>query len=204
VLVLAATANEGDLGIYVRTTCADGSTQLTCADNVFDVGETEQATVEVAAGDEVTVFVDAYDGSTEGDFTLTAEFFDPVVICQSPTVILVGQTIGDTTTGTVAFSAPVSPDCEFGAGLANELIYEYIPLITGTLTVTLVSDTDQGVYARTECADAGTEVACADAVFDGTAQTETFDLPVAVGVPVTIFVDAYAVPGPFTLTLEQN
>ncbi len=78
VLTVTGTAVAGDFGLYARTTCADGATQIACADDAFGVGEDEVIEINVATGDVVTIFVDAYDSTLEGDFEVVADFVEQV------------------------------------------------------------------------------------------------------------------------------
>lgn len=120
-------------------------------------------------------------------------------------------TVGNTSTGTNLFQAPQDAlECTFGgAGLApgQEVLYVYTPATSGMLTIDLAStsDTDFGLYARTDCLDVGTQLGCSDVNFQAGANDETLTIPVTMGVPVTIFVDAYQVAGgAFSIELSQN
>lgn len=233
VLTLTATAVAGDLGIYVRTTCADGTTQdlNNCADNAIDPGEDEVLEVTVAQGDVVTVFVDAYNTEGEGDFLLNAEFLAQVCgdgeiigteecddnnttpgdgcsatctveldfLCDNADPVLVAvPVVGDTTTGTAGFVG-----C---AGNGNELIYQYTPLTSGTVTITATptetSILDTVLYVRTDCESDASEVDCVDVGLDG--DPETVDVDVTANTPIWIFVDSYYTDGPGAFTLTVN
>ncbi|MFO0548624.1 MAG: hypothetical protein U0271_09565 [Polyangiaceae bacterium] len=72
-MLTAALAPTGDydMGLYARTSCADGATQIGCSDVNFTTGmQTESLTVPVTAGVPVTIFVDSYH-NVGGAFTLT-------------------------------------------------------------------------------------------------------------------------------------
>ncbi|NUP08336.1 MAG: hypothetical protein HOW73_19980 [Polyangiaceae bacterium] len=63
--------DDFDVGVYVRTTCADGATQIGCADVNFQAGtQQESLSVPVVANQPVTIFVDAYQAAG-GAFSLT-------------------------------------------------------------------------------------------------------------------------------------
>ena len=88
-----------------------------------------------------------------------------------------------------------------------EDIYTYTPGVagqTGTLTVTLQSTTDQGVYVRTACTDVSTESACRDSESGGT--NEVLNTVVQGGQPLFIIVDGIGagVAGPYTLDVSFN
>jgi hypothetical protein len=94
----------------------------------------------------------------------------------------------------------------FGGGGGQEEIFTFTPGNageTGVLTVVLASATDQGVYVRSACADAATELGCADDNLGG--ENEVLSIPIAdAGAEVAIFVDAFLSneQGPFTLTVS--
>lgn len=60
-----------DQGLFVRTTCDDGDTELTCSDGV-EGGMEESVSLFVDAGTTYTVVVDGYQAGEEGPFSLTA------------------------------------------------------------------------------------------------------------------------------------
>lgn len=63
-----------DQGFFMRTACADVSTQVACRDAVLG-NETEFLTVLAEDGVDYTVFVSAYEGGEEGAYTLTSTTF---------------------------------------------------------------------------------------------------------------------------------
>jgi hypothetical protein len=86
-----------------------------------------------------------------------------------------------TNTGTVQ-------KCELGVGGGKEMVYLFTPPNDGTLSLTLTSDTDQGIYVRTVCGDPNSEIACADEFISA---DETIAVAVSGGAPLFIFVDAF-------------
>ncbi len=116
--------------------------------------------------------------------------------CGSATASTATQS-GDTTMGTSLFAGSCT-----GTGGALEDLYAYTASSAGLLSLRLDSVTDQGIYLRSGCDDAATELACADAVIGGS--TEVVYFPVSNGDTMTIFVDGYQSPleaGPYTLDL---
>jgi hypothetical protein len=89
-------------------------------------------------------------------------------------------------------------------GEAPEAYYIITPARTGMLDLTLESVADLGLYVRSACADAGTEIGCADTGTGG--EVETLSVPVTEGQPVWVIVDGYAVEdaGAFTLSAESR
>jgi hypothetical protein len=105
--------------------------------------------------------------------------------------------VGNTTGGTALFAG----SC-IGSGGALEDLYSFTAPGDGLLHVQLSSDSDQGVYVRSTCSDAATEMACVDATAGG--DPENVFLPVGSGSAMTVFVDGYLNPleaGPYTLDL---
>jgi len=74
---LESTSDE-DFGIYARTACADGATQVGCVDVNFGKGNNDESfALAVLSGVPVAVFVDAY-GVAGGTYTLTTSFMAAV------------------------------------------------------------------------------------------------------------------------------
>ncbi len=124
---------------------------------------------------------------------------EPEFYCTGAVPAVLGANMGDTTGGSAVFSS----NCNLGTDHL-ERIYTYTPAATGTLHLVLASDSDQGIYVRTTCDDAMTELGCADAVEGGI--DEVLDVAVTAGTPVTIFVDGYVgadSAGPYTLTISE-
>jgi cysteine-rich repeat protein len=224
-LTLSSTTDQG---IYVRSACDDRATELGCADG-NPGGKDEQLTVAVVGGKPVSIFVDGYISTVAGPFTLSATFEQAICgdgkalvpegcddgnttsgdgcdascrvesgfFCKGAASASVGVTSGDTTAGSNAFQGSCT-----GRG-APERIYSYTPAKNGTLHIALSGPAKAGVYVRTACADAETEIACADTVHLGA--SGFLDVPVTGGVPLTIFVDGEkpGQQGTFTLALTQ-
>lgn len=184
-----------DQGIYVRTACGDGTTELGCSD-LQGGGIDESLEVDVKGGVPVTLFVDGFSPGGEGPFTLTTAFTSTPPLCAAAAAATLGANASDTTASTKVFKGSCT-----GAG-AEEKSFKFTPATSGTLHLVLNSATDQGIYVRTDCKDTATELGCSDASPGGT--NETLDVPVTTGVPVTIFVDGFAPgeAGPFTLTVS--
>lgn len=69
----------------------------------------------------------------------------------------------------------------------SEKVYVYNPTQAGVLALTLTSSADLGMHARSTCDVLETEVGCVDDVGAGVA--ERLSLPVAPGIPLTLFID---------------
>ncbi len=213
-------ASTADLGLHVRTDCTDPATEIECVDAAIG-GDLETLVVDATQGQTLFVIVDGYDVGEESAFTLAvnpAEVCDDtsdndadgLYDCEDPgcsadaacplamecaaATAAQASNDGDTTNGTSHFAGSCT-----GGSLAKEAIFSYMPAQTGTLTLTLQSAADLGLYVRSTCDDDKTELACIDSQIGGT--DEVLDVPVTQGVGITIFVDGYTAAqlGPFTL-----
>lgn len=214
-----------DMGVYIRTKCDDPASEIGCAN---DLGP-DTLSVLVKGGQELTIFVDGYaDVTHAGPFTMDLLFeaampedctdgkdndfdqlFDcddadcdatcgPLITaeCATATPLVAGMTPGDTTMGTSLFSG----SCGGSMG-AKEDVYSYTAAATGELKLSLASMMNHGLYARTTCSDAKTEIACANSAAGGAAETLTVGL--MAGQMVNVFVDGGTGPGDagaYTLT----
>ncbi len=118
---------------------------------------------------------------------------EPAPLCAAAELLAPGTYSSTTDNGTLGFQG----SC-VGAG-GHERVFSFTPATSGTLEIELASAfTDQGLYLRSTCADASTEIACAPA-----GNSATLSRPVSAGVPLAVFVDgtAKSAAGPFTLTL---
>ncbi|GEM_PF-6029287 len=128
-------------------------------------------------------------------------------LCVTLRPLFVGLNHFDFTGGTNGFTG----SCTGSSG--EEKIFTYTPATSGTVTIVVDSPVGNGflsLYARSTCADAITEVACANSS-DNASPAVSF--PVSAGVPVTVFVDKRLSPphlapvvdaGPYTLIVVQT
>ncbi len=221
VLTITATSVDADVGLYVRTDCADGTSQVDCVDNATEPGGIEATQLSLQSGDALTIFVDAYDSTTEGDYTIVADF-EPEV-CGDGNIVGAEEcddnntTPGDGCSATckvepAAFCAsaavgtvglvPVNDDNSTGTagflgtcgGTGTELVYRYTPLLSGTVTITAAAGSpswDGVLYVRTDCADDSATAQLACADSGFGGDDESVDVPVTGGTPIFIFVDSY-------------
>ncbi|WP_437586321.1 DUF4215 domain-containing protein [Sorangium sp. So ce1000] len=115
-------------------------------------------------------------------------------LCANAPVAILGDNLGDTTTGTTAFDGTCTRSG------TRERIYAFTPPSAGTLRLVLSSATDQGFYVRAGCT--GRQLTCVDEQSGG--KDERKDIAVDGGVPLFIFVEAYSArdAGPYTLRLS--
>ena len=117
--------------------------------------------------------------------------------CASPRPLAVGATVAGNT-GSGIDHGP-------GAGCMQnsespDLIYVIVPQADGTLTLSLTSDWDGGLYVRTDCGDPETELVCTDVLGDDA--TEVLQVGVTAGTSYYVYVDGYTSEsyGTFSLT----
>lgn len=222
VLVLDATPASGDLGLYVRTTCADGTTQLACTDSA-GAGGAEHLELDVAMGDALTIFADAYDAGTEGPFQIVADF--QALVCGDGTLVGAEQcddanmqsgdgcsatctmeaatycasnAVGVLTAITGASGSTASGTKGFAGscgGVGREKLFRFTPLLSGTATFTLTPtdpDADLLLYARSTCSDDQAAAELGCKDLAGPGSGETLAVPVVGGTPVTVFVDSFS------------
>ncbi|MBL8744252.1 MAG: hypothetical protein JNK04_24265 [Myxococcales bacterium] len=128
---------------------------------------------------------DDFDGDTDcGDADCAALPECAAGTCATPTALTDGVIASGTTVGATNTADSI---CATASG--NEVVFSYTSATTGGLFVSMLSASDQGIHVRTTCTDAGTELACADAVLGN--QVETVGMPITAGQTVFIFVDAY-------------
>jgi hypothetical protein len=124
--------------------------------------------------------------------------------CEGAITAVLGDNAGSTAKSSTAV---LGTNCTGGYG-ALEDVYTFTPGTTGetgTLTLTLASATDQGIYIRTSCADPLSQLACTDQFEGGT--IEQIEQDVEGGVPLTIVVDGWFDPGyagPYVLNVAYE
>jgi hypothetical protein len=119
------------------------------------------------------------------------------ISCAMPRTLAVPATVvGDTSVGI---------DHGPGSGCMQnsespDLIYTVVPPSDGTLTLSITSDWDAGLYVRTDCGDAQTELVCTDT--QGENATEVLNVNVTGGTTYWVYVDGYTSEsfGAFELT----
>ena len=142
----------------------------------------------------------------DGDGLIDCEDLDCKATC-TPMITMacvastaaVASNMSDTTTGSDVFGGSCT-----GSG-AHEKIYSITPGVLGdigTLDLVLSSAKDQGMYVRSACGDATTELACADLQQGGT--DEVLQIEVKGGVPLTLFVDGFQAGEEGLFTLKAN
>ncbi|WP_438017491.1 DUF4215 domain-containing protein [Sorangium sp. So ce315] len=232
VVTIAARATEGDFDWYVRTGCDKPATLLGClpaftaddppVDVAVEEGDTYVIFIEgkviegqegtdaayaldVAftpqiCGDGVLVGTEECDdgNAADDDLCTSACKVNAEAVCAAAAPITAGETAaGDASEGTQGFTGSCG-----GAG--GELVYRYTPAASGEVTITATPEgaADIVLYARTDCADQESEIACADNPFDG-ALAESITVTVTEAEPIDIFVDSYegVSSGPFTLEI---
>lgn len=121
--------------------------------------------------------------------------------CATPRPLAVGADVtGDTSSGT-----------DHGPGVgcmqnseSPDLVYAIVPDADGTLVLSLTSEWDGGLYVRTTCDDAGSELVCTDSL--GENATEVLQVGVTAGTTYYVYVDGYTSDsyGPYELSAAMQ
>jgi cysteine-rich repeat protein len=113
------------------------------------------------------------------------------VSCPQAAAIPVGDHIGDNSNGTTNFTATlgdVGGSCDPGDGVGREDLFAIIATTNGRMSISLASNVDLVLYARSDCFDGNSQLGCSDALADGIERT---DFSVTAGESITIFVDGF-------------
>ncbi|MGK3989046.1 hypothetical protein WME99_38735 [Sorangium sp. So ce136] len=228
VVQLAARAVEEGVEFdwYIRSGCDDAATLLGCL--VSFGPDSAPLELPVEAGDTYFVFIEGTgeadveytfdvsfaeqrcgdgvrvgteecdDANTANDDLCTDEcLVNPEAVCAGALPTTGEATAGDASEGTQGFTGSCGGD-------GGELVYQYTPTASGDVTISAAPQgaADIVLYARTDCADRDSEIACSDDLFESDF-TESITVPATAGESILIFVDSYdsASSGPFTLTI---
>ncbi|WP_437590015.1 DUF4215 domain-containing protein [Sorangium sp. So ce1000] len=228
-LAATSTEPEADFDWYIRTSCDDATTLLGC----LSAFEPDSAPIELLteAGQTYFVFIEGKDGldasyalevtfaeeicgdgarvgteecddgnRTDDDLCSNECVVSPELLCAAAAAVTEATTVGDASEGTQG----VSGTC---GGAGGELVYRYTPEASGNVTITATPEgnSDVVLYARSDCADRDSELACADDLFESDWE-ESITVAVTAGQPIAIVVDSYdaASSGRFTLTITPE
>ncbi|MCC7381055.1 MAG: hypothetical protein IT384_04455 [Deltaproteobacteria bacterium] len=191
VLTLTSTA---DLALYARTDCANSATELGCENRVGG-GSDEAIGVRVFNNEHLSIFVDGATGNTAQSASYSLQIDFAASPCGAAQEAILGDQLGDTTaSGNGDWGSCVGP-------MFDEEAWRFVPTVTGTLRIEMLSVADLGLYVRTTCLDPVSEIGCVDRVLGDA--VETLDVPVTVGTPVFIIVDGYEAGAPYLLSLSM-
>jgi hypothetical protein len=199
-----------DLAVYARTTCADAETEIACADFLASdpdgvLPSEEGFGIASTAGTPVFIVVDGYDADTgAGSYSLHVASADNGPACTGTGVT--AAALGDNAGTTVGGTDLLGGSCT-GAFLPEKVFTYTVPGTSaneGTLTLTLASDSDQGLHARTACTDPTSQIACQDFQFGGT--DEVVVVPVHGAGTIAVIVEPYTLEetGPFNLNVAYQ
>ena len=161
-------------------------------------------TPEVVAGEDYYIIVDGY-GHASGTFEL--QVTPPGRgDCADPSTFPGGWIMG-TTAGA---SSAQAGSC--GGGGAPERVFEWIPDVSGTATLSTCSmfgnfstDYDTLIYVREGTCEGGSELACDDDACPTRAGSSRVVMNVRAGTPYYVFVDGFgSARGAFTLEVEVD
>jgi len=166
----------GDSKVEGQEECDPPDGSKTCTDDCKLVPE--------ACGDGVDNDLDGFiDCEDSADCGADAAACPIAMTCGGAGMLKPNGTSGDTSSGSGDFAGSCT-----GGSLSPEALFSYSPASTGALKVTLQSAKNLGVYVRSSCQDANSELGCLDDALAGAA--EVLVVPVDMGTAVTIFVDA--------------
>ena len=219
VLLLEASAESGDLGLYVRGECAAAATQLACADAEIADGAREHLALEVTRGEALSIFVDAHAAGDEGPFELVADF-QPLV-CGDGAIVGAeqcddgGTASGDGCGATCAIEpvnhcasnavgvltslSAANGDTSTGTngftgscgGAGREQLFRFTPVLSGNATFTLsTSSADADLVLYARATCAESGSELGCRDLAPAGGAETLTLPVVGGTPVVVFVDS--------------
>lgn len=176
--------------LHVRTTCADASSELACA-NRNVAGGAERLEIQALANQTYFIFADAFGADEKPGFAVTIAltshvrgdncFGAPVPLAANETKTLSGNTIA------ARADRRGLELCDSEA--TKEVVYELLPSASGKIFAVLTPNYDASMYVRTSCTDATSQVLCAE--LGDPKETETLTLDVTAGRPYYFFVDGF-------------
>lgn len=190
-----ARADGYDTVLYLRSSCADSGSEVTCNDDTFGLSASIAAVLSPGT---YFLFLDAY-WSGVGDYSLQIDFTDPADApegdtCTNFTEI---EAVSQTLTGNMAdgYLGDYRGGC---AGGGPDRVYQFT-IAEAARLFARADGYDTVLYLRTACNNPSTEVACND---------DTFGLSASLDVEISpgeyfLFLDAWSSSvGNFTLDLE--
>ncbi len=197
-----------DTVLYVRGNCASDSSEIACNDDEQDL--LSQVQFSAQAGQTYYLFVDAYDISESGAFTLNIRAGAcgtntpslPQVAGVCPSVrgnLSVGATRGSTNAGG---TAGTTGSCAASSD-APAHVYTYRPSTSSQVCINTVgSGFDTALYVRSACGDPSSELACND---DTQGLQSEVGFYAQAGQTYYVFVDGYGSnSGDYTVNLRQG
>jgi len=167
-------------------------------DGTVDCDDVDCAAVCVApvCGDALVAPTEECDDGNliDGDGCSAICEVEPGEVCENLAVLPLGTTDGSNAGTTNVMSA----SCVVEGG--TEVAYSFTAAAAGTLFVSLEAAHDMGLYAASECGEAGVELACDNSVLGG--QLETIGVAMTQGQTIMVVADGAGpdAGGPFQLT----
>lgn len=180
-----------------------------CGNDVVEAGEECDPPDGVTCDDEcqeISAIELCANGVDDGDADTDADCADAdctatcADACVAPTPLSVPSTIMADLTLRMHVVAGLCQSV-FSSGMGPDAAYLIVPTENTVLRASLISDSDLGLFLRTDCADVATEFDCIDAVPGGSVEELTF--AVTMGMPVILIVGGFQTDsaGTFELTL---
>jgi len=181
-----------DAVLYVRSTCATASSELTCKD-AGGVSGAESWQVWATSGTTYYAFVDGSYANSYGPYTLTATLAPATSNekCPGEAVVWTGsgsdpRTYTDTDDTSVRWNDYSGYNC--GASTRRETVYAVTPDVDGALKLEVTPGAwDAAMYVRTTCGTQSSELTCQDTGMAGGKETYTFQAKA--GTTYYVFID---------------
>jgi hypothetical protein len=226
ILDLSLTSPAADLGLFVQTACGNLASEIGCSD-IFLAGGTETLQVDILAGQPLFVFVGGFSAAEQGAYVLNIAVSggapevcsdtvdndqDGAIDCNDPNCAAAcangcadPDNLSLSTLGNSQNHGNVSDgSCQlaFGGGGGGDVVYRAVTASAGTLTLTMQSNADLGIFLQEFCGDAASEFACADDFIAG--GTEQVQVSLPANQEFFIFVGGFngAQAGPYILQVN--
>ncbi len=180
-----------DSGLVGPFTVTTSTHPLSCGDGIVDPTEACDPPDSITCSADCQGLPEACGDGVDNDLDGYADcedYFDCGGGCSiasecGAAVTILDDNLGDNGDGTKDFAGTCV------GSLSPEDIYSYTAASSGALLMTLTSNADLGMYARSACEDPSAQRFCVDA--HGGGMDESYAMPVAAGDNWTVFVDGF-------------
>ncbi|MCA9604235.1 MAG: lamin tail domain-containing protein [Myxococcales bacterium] len=192
--------SDFDTTIHVHAGSDCARMELDCNDDARGDG-TSALQLDLTAGTMVTVVVDGYGTTEEGNYVLSIEEYacpDTDLVSVTGDAVATGTTVGETN--------EVAPSCDYFGSGTGDATFSWTAPSTGMWTFdTFGSDFDTvlSVHTGASC-DAATEVECNDDVATGSSTRSRVDMMLTAGDTVTLAIDGFDIGDEGNYVLSIN
>ncbi|MBO6937092.1 MAG: hypothetical protein JJ863_19120 [Deltaproteobacteria bacterium] len=157
---------EFDGAVYLRSNCAQAGSEVACANIPISVPRTQEVTLEATVDPgSYSLIIDGARPDSFGAAQVEVEVRDLAAVqrmCRQAPLLRPGRTVNGSTAGE---SNDFQASCAEGAR-SGDVVYRIQLRRRSRVKVEMTSDYDGALHLRSDCASAGTEVACNDDVAD--------------------------------------